>query len=173
MVESDSSTRLHHSIESNVARLLAYFYRRVQAPEDAGDLLNETLLILWRKKTALPGDDTEARMWMYGVARRVLSTHRRTEQRRSALHTRLRIELADSVDPTHHPGTEWHTVHSALESLDTLDQEIIRLVYWDGLSLAEASRLLELPEGTVRSRHHRARTCLKQHLSTAKVRDPR
>jgi len=173
MVKSDSSTRLHHIIETNVAGLLAYFYRRVRAPEDAGDLLNETLLILWRKETALPGDDTEARMWIYGIARRVLSTQRRTEQRRSALHNKLRTELAESADPAHHLGTEPHAVHSALESLDTLDQEIIRLVYWDGFSLAETSRLLELPEGTVRSRHHRARTSLKQYLSTAEVRGPR
>lgn len=173
MVKSDSSTRLHHIIETNVAGLLAYFYRRVQAPEDAGDLLNETLLILWRKETALPGDDTEARMWMYGIARRVLSTQRRTEQRRSALHAKLRTELTDSVVPAHHLGTEPHAVHCALESLDTLDQEIIRLVYWDGFSLAETSRLLELPQGTVRSRHHRARTSLKQYLSAAEVRGPR
>lgn len=169
MAESESSDRLHHSIESNVAGLLAYFYRRGQTPEDAADLLNDTLLVLWRKETALPDNDTEARMWVYGVARRVLSTHRRTERRRSTLHAKLRSELAGSMGHTRHPGTESQTVHSALDALDILDQEIIRLVYWDGFSLAETSRLLDLPEGTVRSRHHRARTSLKQHLSNAAV----
>lgn len=35
------------------------------------------------------------------------------------------------------------------------------------------SQLRNSGEGTVRGRHHRARTSLKQHLSTAEVRDPR
>lgn len=65
--------------------LLAYFARRVTPVEDAADLLGDTLVIVWRRQSSIPGDETRARMWLYGVARKVLSTHRRSTGRRHAL----------------------------------------------------------------------------------------
>lgn len=147
-------------MEAYSPALLAYFHRRVD-PVDAVDLLNDTLLVIWRKARTVPNDDVEARMWMYGVARRVLATHRRSSRRRTALHERLQAELASvsTEDPD-----DVRALHEALSRLPELDQEIIRLVHWDGLSQAETARLLGMPEATVRSRHHRARVKLRAAL---------
>ncbi|MGI8947225.1 MAG: sigma factor-like helix-turn-helix DNA-binding protein [Ornithinimicrobium sp.] len=41
----------------------------------------------------------------------------------------------------------------------------MRLTYWDGFTLAQAARLPRMPEGTIRSRHHRARQQLRRILS--------
>lgn len=160
----ETDGRVQSAVEINTPALLGYFVRRVEVPEDAADLLSDTLLIIWRKRAVLPHDDTEARMWMFGVARKVLLTHRRTHRRRSALQDKLRDELAiaprdATVDADH------LDVRAALPHLDPLDQEIIRLTYWDGFTLAQASRLLRMPEGTIRSRHHRARQQLRRILS--------
>ncbi|MFC5931142.1 sigma factor-like helix-turn-helix DNA-binding protein [Cryobacterium melibiosiphilum] len=48
-----------------------------------------------------------------------------------------------------------------------MDQEIIRLVHWDGLSLKEVSQHLSPPSGTIRSRYHRARRRLREELDDA------
>jgi RNA polymerase sigma-70 factor (ECF subfamily) len=48
-------------------------------------------------------------------------------------------------------------VRQAINSLKPLDQEIIRLVHWDGFALVEAARLLGKRPSTIRSRYHRAR----------------
>jgi RNA polymerase sigma-70 factor (ECF subfamily) len=152
------------ALEANAADLLGYFYRRLDEPEDAADLLAETALVLWRKANSLPGDGTAARMWMFGIARKVLSSHRRTTRRRSALQDKLREELAAA--PTNAAVEQDLDVRAALSTLARLDQEIIRLTYWDGFTQKQAAELLGIPEGTVRSRHHRARATLRRTLST-------
>lgn len=156
--------RVQTAIETNTPALLAYFLRRVEVPEDAADLLSDTLLVIWRRRAALPPEGTEARMWMFGVARKVLLTHRRAHRRRSALHDKLREELANA--PRTETANVGHLdVRAAVTHLDALDQEIIRLTYWDGFTQAQAARLLRMPEGTIRSRHHRARQQLRRILS--------
>jgi RNA polymerase sigma-70 factor (ECF subfamily) len=153
----DRATRL---MEEYSPALLAYFHRRVDAAE-AADLLNDTLLVVWRQARAVPDDDDQARMWMYGIARRVLATHRRSHRRRSALHERLQAELTNvsTEDPD-----EVRALREALTRLPEIDQEIIRLVHWDGFSQVEVAQLLEMPEATVRSRHQRARQRLRALL---------
>ncbi|NGN92523.1 sigma-70 family RNA polymerase sigma factor [Nocardioides sp. KC13] len=144
--------------------LLAYFVRRVVSAEDAADLLGETLLQLWRRADALLDDPHDARMYAFGVARNVLRGHRRTNQRRSALAGRLRSELS-SVDEVAHPADERvMDLRAALDRLKPIDQEILRLVHWDGLSLVETATVIGMREATVRSRYHRVRARLRQQL---------
>lgn len=144
--------------------LLAYFTRRVPQREDAADLLGETLLVLWRRARDVPSDDDAARLWLYGVARKVLATHRRTGTRRHALATRLRTELAAHHDQQPAEDPRLTTLQQALDELDPQDQEIIKLVHWDGFSLTDAAQIMGKRPGTVRSRYHRARARLRAHL---------
>lgn len=150
-------------IRREAPSLLAYFARRAEV-QDAADLLGDTLLIAWRRAASVPRDDEEARMWMFGVARRVLSTHHRGRVRRQALMARLREELLTRSPP---PSGDTHDVHSALAQLSDVDAEIIRLVHWDGFSQAEVARHLKMGASTVRSRYTRARASLRRALADA------
>jgi RNA polymerase sigma-70 factor (ECF subfamily) len=161
MASRDLEDRVERLVENNTPALLAYFLRRTTDPADAADLLGDALLVIWRRAKALPTDDSEARLWMFGVARRVLASQRRGQQRRSALQDRLRAQLTVTGGA---PDTDRIDLEVALRRLSAVDQEIIRLVHWDGFSQAEAAQLLGLPEGTLRSRHHRARQQLRGML---------
>lgn len=130
--------------------------------EDAADLLGEALLVIWRRMASMPQDDREARMWMFGIARNLLMTHGRTTRRRSALQDKLRHQVRESVETS--PG-DTLDVRAALSRLSELDQEIIRLTYWDGFTQTEAAQVLGMPDGTLRSRHHRARESLRRMLT--------
>lgn len=144
--------------------LLAYFVRRVASAEDAADLLGETLLLLWRRADAIPNDSGRARMWAFGVARNVLRGHRRTDQRRSALAGRLRLELSSLDEMAHSTDDRVLDLRAAIDRLKPIDQEILRLVHWDGLSLIETAGVVGMREGTVRSRYHRVRARLRRQL---------
>ncbi len=63
----------------------AYVLRRAQASV-ADDLVAEVFVVCWRRLDELPAEPLP---WLLGVARRVLSTQRRSERRRVALHRRL------------------------------------------------------------------------------------
>jgi RNA polymerase sigma-70 factor (ECF subfamily) len=160
-VATDRVTRL---VQVEAPALLAYFQRRVEVSEDAADLVSETLVVIWRRSDALPAEPLEARMWMFGIARRVLSTYRRGAMRRQALAERLRAELATIPAPS--APDEHPQLTDAFEALRAADRELLHLVHHDGFSLAEVARLLGKRPATIRSRYQRARFRLRAALET-------
>jgi RNA polymerase sigma-70 factor (ECF subfamily) len=137
--------------------LLGYLSRR--APEaDAADLLAEVYLVAWRRRTELPAGN-EQRLWLFGVARRLLAEHHRIAVRRFRAE-----EEADTARPD--DSTDDHrdaAVLAALDSLSELDRELVTLTTWEGLSPAEAARVVGITAGTARVRLHRARVRLARH----------
>lgn len=160
----ERTTEVSELVEREAGKLLNYFVRRTARADDAADLLGETLLIVWRRESSIPEDDTRSKMWMYGIARKVLAGQHRTARRRTALSQRLAEELLTAL-PAPTDDVAAAEVRSAIELLDEVDQEIIRLYYWDGFTLAEAATLLGIRQVTVRSRHARARAKLRTHLA--------
>lgn len=142
--------------------LLAYAMRRVAQAEDAADVVAETFLIAWRRRAEIPDGD-EARLWLYGVARRVLANHHRGGVRRERLGERLRQRIATTVAPD--PGREVPermAVRAALARLGELDREVLMLTAWEDLEPAEAARVLGISPAAVRTRLSRARARLRQ-----------
>jgi RNA polymerase sigma factor (sigma-70 family) len=142
--------------------LLAYLLRRTDDPADAADVLAEVFLVAWRRADAVPTGDA-ARAWLFGVARRALANHRRSERRRSALASELALALA-SIPPPAHDALD-PELHEALESLGARDREIVALTAWEQLKPAEIARVLDMNPVTVRVRLHRARRRLGQKLT--------
>ena len=156
--------RIEGLVEQLAPDLLAYFTRRLSPPEDAADLLSETFVVICRRLGDVPANDAEARLWAFGVARKVLSSHRRTSKRRTALVERLRSELNQGDSSTRDDSSR-DRLHLALSTLKPIDQEIMRLVHWEGFSQAEVASILRIPAVTIRSRYTRARAALRARLA--------
>lgn len=159
----DRAVAVTELVEREAGSLLDYFLRRTARAEDAADLLGETLLVVWRRERSIPEDPTKARMWMFGIARKVLAGQRRSGTRRAALTHRLAAELTVQ-SPTSDDDSLTTEVRTLIDRLDDVDQEIIRLVYWDGFTLIQAAEILDMRPATVRSRHARARAKLRTWL---------
>jgi RNA polymerase sigma-70 factor (ECF subfamily) len=144
-----------------VDALLAYFERRVAVRADAADLVGEALVVVWRRSADIPGDEREARMWLFGVARRVLATHRRGSRRHRALTDRLRGELSITGDDRSELSQR---VRDAVRALPGRDRELVGLVHWEGFGLAEAAEILSIRPGAARMRYARARERLARTL---------
>jgi RNA polymerase sigma-70 factor (ECF subfamily) len=146
------------------APILGYALRRTASPDDAADILAETFLTAWRRLDELPpGDD--AKLWLYGVARRVLANYYRGERRRSALAGRLRAELASSYVPVALDG-EPARIAGALRRLSPQHRELLALSAWEGLDYGEIATVLGCSRNAVRIRLHRARMRLAAELAT-------
>lgn len=139
-----------------------YLRRRVNSPTDADDCLSDVLLALWRHRQRLPAPPDEARLWAFGIAKGVLANHRRSQRRRDALHTRIADEQRTSAEPAEVDATS--RVSEVLEKLKPADRELIILVAWDGLGVAEAGSLLGLSASAARSRHSRLRARIRVEL---------
>lgn len=170
-------------IERNGADLLKYLARRLREPADAADVLSNVLVVIWQRRTALPGGAESARMWSYGVARNALREHHRRSVRRTALADALRSRIRDDLsshgdrdDPLQAVARAERSddVRLALATLREHDRELIMLVHWDGLTLSQAASLLGINPSTARTRYARAKerlaTTLAEHRQAADLR---
>jgi RNA polymerase sigma-70 factor (ECF subfamily) len=149
---------------ANHAPILGYALRRTASQDDAADILAETFLTAWRRLDELPpGDD--AKLWLYGIARRVLANYYRGERRRSALADRLRAELARSYVPPEFDD-EAARVAEALRRLPQQQRELLALNAWEGLGHGEIATVLGCSRNAVRIRLHRARIRLAAELAS-------
>ncbi|MFC9976257.1 RNA polymerase sigma factor [Spirillospora sp. NPDC127200] len=147
--------------------LLAYALRRCATPEDAADVVAETFATAWRRAAELPPGD-QARLWLYGAARRVLANHRRGELRHAARTAVLRAELA-ALAPAAPPGDS--PVARVFAGLSGDDRELLALVAWEGLANAEIAQVLGCSRNAVSIRLHRARKRFARALKEAGI-DP-
>lgn len=155
-------SKLEAAFVLNAADLLSYFGRRVQIPADAADLLGETFLIATRRAHRLPQAPEEARMWLFGIARRVLANGRRSMTRHANLVAKLQERLRTTR--VEQPDGEALDIRAALDALPPTQSELVRLVLWDGFTLPEAAAILGVSESTARGRYQRARTKLAERL---------
>jgi RNA polymerase sigma factor (sigma-70 family) len=157
-----AEARFTEFYERHWAAMLAYALRRTQRPEDAADLVAETFLVAWRRRADVP-PEPESRVWLYGVARRVLANHHRGERRRVRLVERLRQDLSTAV--SREPATRREPVAmKALMRLDEKDREVLMLTGWEELGPTEIAAVLDISTAAVRSRLHRARQRFKMEL---------
>lgn len=127
--------------------LQRYLGRRAMGP-DVSELLNDVLLVIWRRLDSVPTEDPLP--WSYGVAKRCLANHRRGAGRRLRLvgklgdHARL-VSVADPPDV----GFENPQLESALLELDEEDRELVRLWAWEQLEPREIAVVLETTANAV------------------------
>lgn len=158
---SGDDRRLTAALAAASIDLLAYLQRRV-GPDDAPDLLGETMVVAWRRLRDLPDDDERARMWLFGIARGTLLNHARGERRRWALADRIRLQTrSEASAPASDDGAE---VRDAIARLDPDLAELVRLVHWERFTLVEAAEVLGIPPSTARGRYARAKDDLRVAL---------
>ena len=160
-MSSDDDFR--HLYAGTFESLLAYALRRVEQPADAADVVAETFLVAWRRSGEIPPGG-EARLWLYGVARRVLANHHRGGRRRQRLGERLRHRLAAGVADPGDEVPQRLAVRAALARLGDLDREVLTLSAWEGLEPREIATVLEVSPAIVRTRLSRARQRLRELL---------
>lgn len=150
------------NISMNAADLLAYFEYRARGAE-AADLLSETMATAWRRIDAMPDDSTQARMWLFGIARNVLANAERAAQRRWKLADELRAHLTTATPPDDDQRTI--EVRDAVCRLTPELRELIGLIHWDGFSITDAADIIGIPASTARTRYQTARHQLARSLT--------
>lgn len=140
--------------------------RRCGDAEVAADVLQEVFLAVWRAAASYRGNG-QAGSWLWSIAsRRLIDAHRRRLGRVSAVG-----EPYDDLVPT--PSAEETALATtydarlaqALGGLAPELRAVLQATVLDGLSVRETSVLLNVPEGTVKSRAARARRQLREALA--------
>lgn len=162
--KDDASAQLTSVFDRDATDILRYLERRL-GTEDAADALAEVMMAAWRRADAVPADVEQARMWLFGVARNVVANAERSEHRRWKLTERLRGTLA-AAQGGGRPADTGIEVRDAIARLSPDQAELVRLIHWEGFTVAAAGAILGIPASTARTRYQRARADLKEALST-------
>jgi RNA polymerase sigma-70 factor (ECF subfamily) len=141
--------------------LLRYAWRRV-GPVSAPDVVAEVFLTAWRRRDDYDRD--AARLWLFGVARRVVANANRSALRARQLSTRVAQSAAAEPDPADVVVAHIH-VHDVIAQLPEAEAEALRLVAWDGFDLAEAAVIAGCSAATFRVRLFRGRRRAAQMLA--------
>lgn len=130
---------------------------------DAEDVVQESFVKLWLR-LRLPGlRDAEA--WLLRVTYNAACRRSKARCRGMTDETSRALE---SGEPTPEDDVISRDVSSevnkALEGLPLREEQLVRLKYWGRLTDNQISRLLQMPEGTVKSRLHAIRGKLGKML---------
>lgn len=138
--------------DEHAASLQRYALRLTGDDRLAEDVVQETLLRAWKNPDILAQGVNAARAWLYTVARNFVIDDRRSARARREIGLETVPERARS-DPTESALDTW-LVADALSELTPEHRTVIVRAYYMGQSVAELAELLEVPQGTVRSRLH-------------------
>jgi RNA polymerase sigma-70 factor (ECF subfamily) len=140
--------------------------RRCHDAELAADVLQETFLAVWRAAASYRGTD-QSGGWLWSIAtRRLIDAHRRHAVRPGAAgeppESAIHVSSAEEIALASSYGAE---LAMALDRLSPELRAVLQATVLDGLSVREAAVLLDVPEGTVKSRAARARRLLREALA--------
>jgi len=151
------------------ALMLAARLRAVLPPSDVEDVLQETFLAAWKGAGSYRPQE-KAGGWLWGIARRQAALLLRRRGPATAALPDLLEPAAAGLPGPGFPGDPAQLVNasaelaSAVGTLSPADRVVWQLMYVEDRPVAEVARLTGVPEGTVKSRAHRARRLLRAAL---------
>ena len=143
-----------------------YVRRRVD-DTTASDVVAEIFTVAWRRIHEVPVDDTK--LWLFGVGRNVVANHVRGSGRAYRLIEKVAANTATHEDDHADGVAERLSVAAAFDRLPPADQEVLRLVVWEGLTLRQAAVVLDCGITTAAMRLSRARQRLRRDLRQATI----
>ncbi len=164
-------------VEKYHKRIYNLAYRFVNDPEEASDLAQEIFTAAFQNIKRFRGD-AKFSTWLFQIASNRGKNRFKYLKRRGLLGSRSHSDGDDDresgdnsvVDPSANPeellaGAQIQKiVQDAIDDLEPDHREIVILRDIEGFSYEEIAQMLNLPEGTTKSRLHRARMIVKDKL---------
>lgn len=132
----------------------------------AEDVMSETFLIAFERRTSFDSAVRDARPWLMGIATRLLRKHLRLEAvawkgMSADLAAQVVPDLIDQAGSRIDAERLSRRLAKALRRLSVDDRDTLLLYAWTDLDYAAIAIAMQVPIGTVRSRLNRARRILR------------
>jgi RNA polymerase sigma factor (sigma-70 family) len=149
-------------------------YGRQRLGHDVGEeIAARTMVIAFDRRAAYDARFRSARPWLFGIATNLIRHHIRDERVHIAAIARLPIDpdlddedMVDRLDADRRRPL----LLKALMELRREDRDAFILLAVSGLSYAEIAHALDIAEGTVGSRIHRARHTMREVIRALEAR---
>jgi RNA polymerase sigma-70 factor (ECF subfamily) len=169
-----SRQSLETLLERHQAQVYRFGLKMCRDPEDAKDVLQDTLLAMARGVRDFRGASSIS-TWLYRIARSYCIKKRRKSKfapdAELSLDTGARGAVGEVADPTEGPHERLaskqveRVLEQAIAELEPIYREALLLRDGEGLSAAEAAEVLGLTTQAVKSRLHRARLAVRERVA--------
>lgn len=140
-------------------RLFKFVYRLTRSHSIAEELVNDVMLVIWRKAGDFRGE-SRVSTWVLGIAYRLAM--RRLGRRRLRLSRQRQLAGGEVETMSSLEIEDW--VRSGLEALPPIQKVTVVLVFYLGLSYDEVAQVTGCPVNTVKTRMFHARKKLRHQL---------
>ena len=162
----DAAVRVFH--DTHAPALRTWVRHRTADPHEADEIVQETLVLAWRKQHQYDPSRGSERAWLFGIARNVaVDRHRREQRHLRAVPAERTPEPVD--DGPLERAVETSHVREALLTLSDAHRQVVIETYYSGRSVRESAEVLGIPEGTVKSRLYHAMRALRRELERQEV----
>jgi RNA polymerase sigma-70 factor, ECF subfamily len=159
-------------------KIFSFVSHTLRDPHEAEDVAQEVFIRAYKSLRHFRGD-AKLFTWLYRIAMNVMYTRTRRAARHRWVHAQAFREKGDAFAPV--PRTPEELAESreqstmilmAIKQLDPRFREVVVLRELEGLDVREVAEILNLPEGTVKSRLHRALADLRRIILEIKNQAP-
>ena len=148
--------------DRHAAWLAIRLSRRCNDRDLVADAVQDTFVAVWQKPQGFRGDG-EVAAWLWGIAiRRLVSRLRRQPD---VVAGPGLTEVAPAAEDQVLLSVEYGDLGQALAKLSPEMRAVVQATVLDGLTAAEAARLLQMPVGSVKTRLSRAKAHLRAALA--------
>ena len=163
-VADGDSTALRELYDRHAPVLAVRLRRRCSDPDLVDDALQDTFVAAWKAAGRFRGEG-EVAAWLWGIAIRRLISRLRTRPPLTTIPLRDQDKIEVAAEEKVLAAVEYGDLAGALDRLSPEFRAVIEATVLDGLTAREASRLLDIPVGTVKTRAMRARAQLRANLA--------
>jgi len=160
--DQEAVAALYHRLERP---LFAFLVKTLRDREAAADVLNDTMLDVWRQAGRFEGKSSVA-TWIYAIAHhKAISWLRR--RREVELNDEAAAEIADEsplADVRLAEADVAMAIARLMERLSVDHRVVLQLAYFQEFSVSQIAEILDCPENTVKTRMFYARQRLKALL---------
>jgi RNA polymerase sigma-70 factor (ECF subfamily) len=171
---SGDGPALEKLLERHQAQVYRFGMKMCRDPEDAKDVLQDTLLAMARGVRDFRGASSIS-TWLYTIARSFCIKKRRKSKfapdEEHSLDTEMGPEAARLADSAKSPDDALtgrqveHALDQAIGALDPMYREVLLLRDVEGLTAPEVAEVLGISSQAVKSRLHRARLSVRTHVA--------
>ncbi len=160
----------------NQRRIYAFILGMVPVPQDADDLFQETVLILWSKFETTYEAGTSFSSWAVTIAKyHILNTRRKHHRHRRHLDPAVQALLMERIDPhVQQLDERVEALKNCVDKLGNHDSQLITMRYEEGMPIASIAKRIKRSIPAIYKRlgrvHDILQRCVQQTLISEGIR---
>lgn len=160
-IETADEEGIRAAFTAHAGELFGFARRSLDDAGLAEEAVQETFIRAWRARDRFDPTLGGMRAWLFAIERRIVIDLARSRSHRATVV--LPDDLAALDDQLDDVLSTWQ-VEEAVRRLRPDHQVVVNEIYFNGRTSRDTAQLLQIPEGTVRSRLFYALQALRLHL---------